>query len=49
MAAPTLHYGQEAFEGLKAFETADGRRAMVFRPVENSRRLPLCANVYLFQ
>ena len=38
MAAPCLHYGQEAFEGLKAFETADGR-AVVFRPIENAKRL----------
>ena len=47
MAAPTLHYGQEAFEGLKAFETADGR-AVVFRPVENSRRLQKsCERIYI--
>jgi branched-chain amino acid aminotransferase len=47
MAAPTLHYGQEAFEGLKAFETADGR-AMVFRPVENSKRLQKsCERIYI--
>jgi len=38
IAAPTLHYGQEAFEGLKAFETRDGR-VVVFRPRENARRL----------
>ncbi|MBN2159346.1 MAG: branched-chain amino acid aminotransferase [Spirochaetes bacterium] len=38
MAAPTLHYGQEAFEGLKGFETADGR-SVVFRPLENAHRL----------
>lgn len=38
MAAPCLHYGQEAFEGLKAFETVDGR-IVVFRPVENAHRL----------
>ncbi|OHD71322.1 MAG: branched chain amino acid aminotransferase [Spirochaetes bacterium RBG_16_49_21] len=38
MAAPALHYGQEAFEGLKAFGTADGR-VVAFRPVENARRL----------
>ncbi len=38
MAAPTLHYGQEAFEGLKAFETRDGR-IVCFRPRENARRL----------
>ncbi len=38
MAAPTLNYGQEAFEGLKAFETKDGR-VVCFRPLENARRL----------
>ncbi|HOK02019.1 MAG TPA: branched-chain amino acid aminotransferase [Spirochaetota bacterium] len=38
MAAPCLHYGQEAFEGLKAFETKDGR-VVVFRPSENWKRL----------
>ena len=38
MAAPALHYGQEAFEGMKVFETADGR-IVSFRPLENARRL----------
>ncbi len=38
MAAPCLHYGQEAFEGIKAFETKDGR-IVVFRPQENWKRL----------
>lgn len=38
MAASCLHYGQEAFEGMKAFETKDGR-IVVFRPAENSKRL----------
>jgi len=38
MAAPCLHYGQEAFEGIKAFETKDGR-IVVFRPEENWKRL----------
>jgi branched-chain amino acid aminotransferase len=47
MAAPTLHYGQEAFEGLKAFETADGR-AVVFRPIENSKRLrKSCERIFI--
>jgi hypothetical protein len=34
MASPCLHYGQEAFEGLKAFETKDldhGKMQSVFR------------------
>ncbi|MFH0975219.1 MAG: branched-chain amino acid aminotransferase [Spirochaetota bacterium] len=38
MADPCLHYGQEAFEGLKVFETAD-RRIVSFRPEENAKRL----------
>ena len=38
MASPCLHYGQEAFEGMKAFETKDGR-IVVFRPEENWKRL----------
>jgi branched-chain amino acid aminotransferase len=47
MAAPCLHYGQEAFEGLKAFETADGR-AVVFRPRENCKRLQKsCERIYI--
>src|SRR5512137_2257088 len=40
IADPCLHYGQEAFEGLKAFETKDGR-IVVFRPFENAKRLQL--------
>jgi len=38
MAATCLHYGQEAFEGLKAHEHKDGT-VTVFRPEENARRL----------
>ena len=38
IASPCLHYGQEAFEGMKAFETKDGR-IVVFRPEENWKRL----------
>ncbi|HOP29287.1 MAG TPA: branched-chain amino acid aminotransferase [Spirochaetota bacterium] len=38
MAAPCLHYGQEAFEGMKAFQTRDGR-IVIFRPSENWKRL----------
>ncbi len=38
MADPCLHYGQEAFEGLKVFETIDGR-IVTFRPDENAKRL----------
>ena len=38
MAATCLHYGQEAFEGLKAFRCPDGK-VRVFRSDENAARL----------
>lgn len=38
MAATSLHYGQEAFEGQKAFRGKDGK-IRVFRIDENARRL----------
>lgn len=38
MAASCLHYGQEAFEGLKAHQHKDGK-VTVFRPDENGRRI----------
>lgn len=38
MAATALHYGQEAFEGLKAFRGRDGK-IRIFRMDENARRL----------
>jgi branched-chain amino acid aminotransferase len=38
VAATCLHYGQECFEGLKAFSRKDGSVAL-FRPEENARRL----------
>ncbi len=38
IAATALHYGQECFEGLKAFEQADGTIS-VFRPDENAKRM----------
>ncbi len=37
-AAMVLHYGQEVFEGLKAYRTADGS-IQLFRPQENFKRL----------
>lgn len=37
MAATCLHYGQEAFEGLKAFRGKDGK-IRVFRMEENAKR-----------
>ena len=38
MAATCLHYGQEAFEGLKAFRGKDGK-IRVFRTEDNGKRL----------
>ncbi|MBO4907545.1 MAG: branched-chain amino acid aminotransferase [Bacteroidaceae bacterium] len=38
MAATSLHYGQEAFEGLKAYRCPDGK-VRVFRDDENAARL----------
>ena len=38
MAATCLHYGQEAFEGLKAYRCPDGK-VRVFRVDENAARL----------
>ncbi len=37
-ASMVLHYGQEVFEGLKAYRADDGR-TLLFRPEENIRRL----------
>ena len=38
MAATCLHYGQEAFEGMKAFRGVDGK-IRLFRWEENAKRL----------
>lgn len=38
IAATCLHYGQEVFEGLKAFRGADGK-IRIFRLEENARRI----------
>jgi len=38
MSASCLHYGQEAFEGLKAHQHKDGK-VTVFRPDENGKRM----------
>jgi len=43
MAATALHYGQEAFEGLKAFTGKDGK-IRLFRWEENAKRLQDSAN-----
>ncbi|MEA4912364.1 MAG: branched-chain amino acid aminotransferase, partial [Oscillospiraceae bacterium] len=37
-AAMVLHYGQEVFEGMKAYRTTDGS-VQLFRPTENFKRL----------
>ena len=42
IAATALHYGQSAFEGLKAFRRKDGKVSL-FRPEENARRLAVTA------
>ena len=38
MAATCLHYGQEVFEGLKAFRGKDGK-VRIFRLEENAKRI----------
>ena len=42
IAATSLHYGQAAFEGLKAFRGEDGK-VRIFRPEENAKRLQTTA------
>jgi len=42
MAATGLHYGQEAFEGLKAYMGKDGK-IRLFRWQENAKRMILSA------
>ena len=37
-ASTVLHYGEEIFEGLKAYRRADGK-VQLFRPIENIRRM----------
>ncbi len=46
MAATCLHYGQEAFEGLKAFRGVDGK-VRIFRLDENAKRMQSSANCVL--
>ncbi len=43
IAATALHYGQEAFEGLKAFKGKDGK-VRLFRWEENAKRMRKSAN-----
>lgn len=42
-ASPALHYGQQAFEGLKAYRTKDGS-IQLFRPNRNAARLQATAD-----
>lgn len=42
-SSPSLHYGQQAFEGLKAYRTKDGS-IQLFRPDENAKRLQRTAD-----
>lgn len=37
-SSPCLHYGQQAFEGMKAYRTKDGS-VRLFRPDQNAKRL----------
>jgi branched-chain amino acid aminotransferase len=48
IAATCLHYGQEAFEGLKAFEGKDGK-VRIFRMRENALRLQSSARGILME
>ena len=42
-ATPALHYGQSIFEGMKAYASADGKEALVFRPLDNWKRMNISA------
>ena len=42
-SSPCLHYGQQAFEGLKAYRTKDGS-IQLFRPDKNAERLQRTAD-----
>lgn len=48
IAAPGLHYGQQAFEGLKAFAGKDGK-IRIFRLEENAKRLQQSAEGILME
>lgn len=45
-ASPALHYGQQAFEGLKAYRTKNGD-IQLFRPDQNAKRLIKSAETLL--
>ncbi len=48
LAATALHYGQAIFEGLKAYETVDGR-VVLFRPQANAERMQYGAKKLLME
>ncbi|WP_068475657.1 branched-chain amino acid aminotransferase [Saccharicrinis aurantiacus] len=48
MAATGIHYGQQSFEGLKAFKGKDGK-VRIFRMEENAKRLQSSADGILMQ
>jgi branched-chain amino acid aminotransferase len=48
IAATSLHYGQQAFEGLKAYRGKDGK-IRLFRWIENAKRFQLSAQGVLMQ
>ena len=41
IGASCLHYGQECFEGMKAFRQKNGK-VVIFRPDENAKRMYNC-------
>lgn len=43
VGATALHYGQSAFEGLKAF-THEDNKVYLFRPDENAKRMKMSAD-----
>ena len=48
ISSTCLHYGQQCFEGLKAFESKDGR-ILCFRPDENAKRMGRTAKKILME
>ena len=48
MASTCLHYGQEAFEGMKAFRGKDGK-IRLFRCEENAKRMLSSAEYVMMQ
>jgi len=42
-ATPALHYGQSIFEGMKAYASTTSSEALVFRPLDNWKRMNISA------